>query len=100
MPPVHHVWTIYLNTSDTKKSYAGYHSIGSRVQLSLGRPVVVVGGANGGGGNGGGGGGAIGKGAAITTQKVSHRNLNERETKELEMKMTLVDVDLAEKYGL
>jgi hypothetical protein len=96
LPPVHHVWTIYLNNDDEKKSYAGYHSIGSRVQLSLGRPVIV----GGAGGGGGGGGGAMGKGAAITTQKVSHRSLKEREKKDLEMKMTLVDVDLAEKYGL
>jgi len=34
------------------------------------------------------------------TSKVSHRNMKEVEKKELEMKMTLVDADLAEKYGL
>ena len=90
------MWTIYLNKEDDRKSYAGYHSIGSRVQLSLGRPVIV------------GGGGGMGTNtttttttaATTTTSRVLRRNLKEGETKELEMKMTLVDVDLAEKYGL
>ncbi len=88
LPPVHHVWTIYLNKEDDRKSYAGYHVIGSRVQLSLGRPVIV--------------GGGMGTNTTTTTptSKVLRRNLKEGEKTELEMKMTLVDVDLAEKYGL
>lgn len=93
LPPVHHVWTIYLNNNEdsgkpsSSSSYAGYHSIGSRVQLSLGRPVMA--------------GGMGDKSSNITaTSKVSHRNMKEVEKKELEMKMTLVDADLAEKYGL
>lgn len=90
LPPVHHVWTIYLNKEDDRNSYAGYHVIGSRVQLSLGRPVIV----------GGGGGMGTNTTTTTTTSKVLRRNLKEGEKTELEMKMTLVDVDLAEKYGL
>jgi hypothetical protein len=97
LPPVHHVWTIYLNNNEdggkplsSSSSYAGYHSIGSRVQLSLGRPVMA----------GGMGGKSSNITATTTTSKVSHRNMKEIEKKELEMKMTLVDADFAEKYGL
>ena len=36
-PPIQYVWMV-----DPTRKYAGYHSVGSRVQLSTGRPVVLV----------------------------------------------------------
>eukprot|EP00579_Thalassiosira_antarctica_P008264 CAMPEP_0201880896 /NCGR_PEP_ID=MMETSP0902-20130614/11371_1 /ASSEMBLY_ACC=CAM_ASM_000551 /TAXON_ID=420261 /ORGANISM="Thalassiosira antarctica, Strain CCMP982" /LENGTH=610 /DNA_ID=CAMNT_0048408997 /DNA_START=50 /DNA_END=1882 /DNA_ORIENTATION=+ len=84
-PPDHYVWII-----DPSKKYAGYHNVGSRVQLSTGRPIVVSGtprGAN---------------TAEMATDKsyVLHMTMKEEEKKNLEMKMAEVDMDLAEKYGM
>lgn len=85
VPPVHYVWTV-----DSSKTYVGYHCVGSRVQLSTGRPIVVSGtpyGAN---------------TAEIATNKsyILHKSMEVVEKKNLEIRMAEVDVDLAEKYGL
>ncbi|KAL3811944.1 hypothetical protein ACHAXA_007224 [Cyclostephanos tholiformis] len=74
-PPVHFVFTI--DPSPEGRGYVGYHPIGSRVQLSMGRPVVVHDGSN-----------------------VRRRGLNDEERRAFEMRTAEVHVDLAEKHGL
>lgn len=86
-PAVHYVWTI-----DPANKYAGYHSIGSRVQLSTGRPIVVSGAGR-----------SLGdKIAEMATDEsyVLHKAMKEEEKKDMDIKMAEVDLDLAEKYGL
>jgi hypothetical protein len=84
-PPVQYVWMI-----DPSKNYAGYHCVRSRVQLSTGRPIVVSGTPHG------------ASTAEMVTDKsfIFRRSLEEVEKKNLEMSMAVVDVDLAEKFGL
>lgn len=83
-PEVHYVWMI-----DPSKNYAGYHPVGSRVQLSTGRPINL---SN----------GNTSSGAEISTDRsiVSRRALEEDEKRDVEKRMAEVDVDLAEKYGM
>jgi len=86
-PAVHYVWTI-----DPANEYAGYHSIGSRVQLSTGRPIVVSGAGR-----------SLGdKITEMATDEsyVLHKAMKEEEKKDVETKMAEVDLDLAEKHGL
>ena len=84
-PPVHFVLIV-----DPSKNYVGYHPIGSRVQLSTGRPVVLPGGSKG------------GLDSEIPTDKsvIARRTMESDETKDIEKRMAEVDVDLAEKHGL
>lgn len=85
-PPVQYAWTI-----DPSRNYAGYHFVGSRVQLSTGRPIVLTGAS---------------MGAKNTAEMetdmsyVMHKSMGGEEKKDLEMKMAEVDVDLADKYGM
>ncbi|KAL7467085.1 hypothetical protein ACHAXS_007354 [Conticribra weissflogii] len=85
-PAVHFVWRV-----DLKGNYVGYHPVGSRIQLSTGRPVVLS--------ESGGKGGAISR---ISTDKstITRRPMDDNEKKAAEQKIAEVDVDLAEKYGL
>lgn len=74
LPPVHYVWTI-----DAARGHVGYHAVGSRVQLSTGRPVDVS------------------RNSVATESDVLHRDLGAEERKRLEISMAEVDMDLAEK---
>jgi hypothetical protein len=74
-PPVHYVFTI--DPSPGGGGYVGYHPIGSRVQLSMGRPVLVH-----------------------DERNVRRRDLDDDERRALEVRTAEVDVDLAEKHGL
>jgi RNA polymerase II-associated factor 1 len=86
-PPVHYVFTIDPSSppgsggGGGRGGYVGYHPIRSRVQLSMGRPVVAS--------DGGGGG-----------SDVRRRDLDDEERRALEVRTAEVDVDLAEKHGL
>ncbi|KAL7529790.1 hypothetical protein ACHAXR_003155 [Thalassiosira sp. AJA248-18] len=84
-PPVQYAWMV-----DPSKKYAGYHCVGSRVQLSTGRPIVVSGTLN----------RAITSELATDECIILHRSIEEEEKKSVEMRKAEVDVDLAEKYGL
>ncbi|KAL9189939.1 hypothetical protein ACHAXT_009614 [Thalassiosira profunda] len=84
-PHVQYVWIV-----DPAGGHAGYHAVGSRVQLSTGRPVVV--GRAAGGGEGG--------EAAANRSYVAHRALGAEERKAMEVRRAAVDVDLAAKHGL
>eukprot|EP00571_Detonula_confervacea_P006795 CAMPEP_0172315734 /NCGR_PEP_ID=MMETSP1058-20130122/26109_1 /TAXON_ID=83371 /ORGANISM="Detonula confervacea, Strain CCMP 353" /LENGTH=613 /DNA_ID=CAMNT_0013029885 /DNA_START=27 /DNA_END=1868 /DNA_ORIENTATION=+ len=85
VPPVHYVWMV-----DSSKKYVGYHCVGSRVQLSTGRPIVASGTHY----------GANTAEMATDTSYILHRSMEADEKKNLEIRMAEVDVDLAEKYGL
>mmetsp|Transcript_43821 Transcript_43821/g.92133 ORF Transcript_43821/g.92133 Transcript_43821/m.92133 type:complete len:641 (+) Transcript_43821:85-2007(+) len=82
VPPAHYIWVV-----DPTKEYAGYYSIGSRVQLSTGRPVLT-------------GNKAHGAGTARDKIIVSRATMEEEDKRSMEMRMSEVDLDLAEKYGL
>jgi RNA polymerase II-associated factor 1 len=84
-PHVHFVLVV-----DPNKNYVGYHPVGSRVQLSTGRPVVLAGTSRGGNDSG------------IATDKsvILRRVMESEEKKDVEKRMAEVDIDLAEKYGL
>jgi hypothetical protein len=88
-PQVHYVWMV-----DPSKKYVGYHPVGSRVQLSTGRPIIQAGGNN-------------NKTQRHEDEKVVtnesiifRRAIEVDERKEMEKRMAEVDVDMAEKYGL
>jgi hypothetical protein len=82
-PAVHFVLIV-----DPAKKYVGYHPVGSRVQLSTGRPVVLA--------------GTSGGNAETATDKsrILRRVMEKDEKTEVEKRMAEVDIDLAEKYGL
>lgn len=88
-PQVHYVWMV-----DPSKKYVGYHPVGSRVQLSTGRPIVQAGGS--------GGTSRYGSGEVVVTNEslVYRRGMDVDERKDMEKRMAEVDVDMAEKYGL
>ena len=93
-PQVHYVWMV-----DPSKKYVGYHPVGSRVQLSTGRPIIQAGGNNNKTQRHGGGGGEDEK--LVTNESIIFRRAIEvDERKEMEKRMAEVDVDMAEKYGL
>lgn len=86
-PPVHYVWTV-----DPARGRVGYRPVGSRVQLSTGRPIVVRG---------------VGRSLGDKTTEVAtdesfirRRAMTEEERREVDTKTAEVDLDLAEKYGL
>ena len=83
VPPVHYVLVI-----DPSKRTVGYHSVGSRVHLSTGRPIVATGTVH------------IVDAAEMTNDKtfISRRTLGAGEKKHLERRIAEVDMDLAEKY--
>ncbi|KAL3802246.1 hypothetical protein HJC23_001790 [Cyclotella cryptica] len=85
-PPVHFILVV-----DPNKPYVGYHPVGSRVQLSTGRPVVLSGVSSSSASN-----------SEIATDKsiIMRREMESEERKDIENKAAEVDVDLAEKYGL
>mmetsp|Transcript_848 Transcript_848/g.1531 ORF Transcript_848/g.1531 Transcript_848/m.1531 type:complete len:637 (-) Transcript_848:165-2075(-) len=85
-PAVHFVWRVDFNGN-----YVGYHPVGSRIQLSTGRPVVLSERGSKGGDS-----------SDILTDKstVTRRSMDENERKVVEQKIAEVDIDLAEKYGL
>jgi hypothetical protein len=91
-PQVHYVWIV-----DPSKKYVGYHPVGSRVQLSMGRPIVQAGGSI-----------TTPRGARTTptdelatNESIIFRRIMEvDERKDMEKRMAEVDVDMAEKYGL
>ena len=100
-PQVHYVWMV-----DPSKKYVGYHPVGSRVQLSTGRPIDQ----------------AAGNGSTSSSRRhgpkktddddddevvvvtnesiIYRRGMEVDERKEMEKRMAEVDVDMAEKYGL
>ena len=84
-PPVHFVLVV-----DPNRNYVGYHPVGSRVQLSTGRPVVLAGTSQG------------GNDTEIATDKslILRREMESEEKKDIEKRMAEIDVDLAEKYGM
>ena len=82
-PAVHYVWTI-----DPKCDYVGYHPIGSRVQLSMGRPpsaIVAQGGS--------------GYSNLENGRIIVRRDIDEDESKAFEIRTAEVDIELAEKHG-
>jgi len=87
-PAVHYVWTI-----DPKCNYVGYHPIGSRVQLSMGRPPSAIV-AQGGRRQGGRGNSNLENGRIIV-----RRDIDEDESKAFEIRTAEVDIELAEKHG-
>lgn len=90
-PAVH-----FLLSVDPTKRYVGYHPVGSRIQLSTGRPVVLA-------GSGGGGGGNVGnKDSEIATDKtyIERRDMESEEKQDVEKRSAEVDIDLAKKYGM
>lgn len=87
-PAVHYVWTI-----DPKCNYVGYHPIGSRVQLSMGRPPSATV-AQGGRRQGGRGNSNLENGRIIV-----RRDIDEDESKAFEIRTAEVDIELAEKHG-
>lgn len=91
-PPVHFVLTV-----DPTKKYVGYHPVGSRVQLSTGRPVVLTGSKLARNNNSN-----TASNAEIATDKslILRRAMELEEKKDMEKRMAEVDVDMAEKYGL
>ena len=96
-PQVHYVWMV-----DPSKKYVGYHPVGSRVQLSTGRPIIQAGGNNNKTQRHGGGGGGGGENEKVVTNEsiIFRRAIEVDERKEMEKRMAEVDVDMAEKYGL
>jgi RNA polymerase II-associated factor 1 len=89
-PQVHYVWMI-----DPSKKYVGYHPVGSRVQLSTGRPIVLAAAAGGSKHN------MDNDATVVTNESIIYRRAMEiDEKKEVEKRMAEVDVDMAEKYGL
>jgi RNA polymerase II-associated factor 1 len=91
-PAVHYVWTI-----DPKCNYVGYHPIGSRVQLSMGRPpsaMIDQGSRRQGGGGRGRGTSNLENGCIIV-----RRDIDEDERKAFEIRTAEVDIELAEKHG-
>ena len=92
-PQVHYVWMV-----DPSKKYVGYHPVGSRVQLSTGRPIIQAGGNNNKTQRHGGG----GEDEKVVTNEsiIFRRAIEVDERKEMEKRMAEVDVDMAEKYGL
>mmetsp|Transcript_20266 Transcript_20266/g.33345 ORF Transcript_20266/g.33345 Transcript_20266/m.33345 type:complete len:684 (+) Transcript_20266:40-2091(+) len=85
-PHVHYVWMI-----DPSKKYVGYHPVGSRVQLSTGRPI---------GGTSRYGSKETDEGVGTTESLIYRRGMDVDERKDMEKRMAEVDVDMAEKYGL
>ncbi|KAL7521019.1 hypothetical protein ACHAWX_005714 [Stephanocyclus meneghinianus] len=85
-PPVHFILVV-----DPNKPYVGYHPVGSRVQLSTGRPVVLSGLQS-----------SSENKSEIDTDKsiITRREMEREEREDIEKKAAEVDVDLAEKYGL
>ena len=84
-PPVHFVLVV-----DPNRNYVGYHPVGSRVQLSTGRPVVLPGTSQG------------GNDTEIATDKthILRRAMESDEKKDIEKRMAEIDVDMAEKHGM
>jgi len=91
-PQVHYVWMV-----DPSKKYVGYHPVGSRVQLSTGRPIVQDGGASRYDSKQ-----AQAEDEVVVTNEslIYRRGMNVDERKDMEKRMAEVDVDMAEKYGL
>jgi len=89
-PQVHYVWMV-----DPSKKYVGYHPVGSRVQLSTGRPIVQAGGGTSRYGS-------KQKDEVVVTNEslIYRRGMDVNERKDMEKRMAEVDVDMAEKYGL
>jgi hypothetical protein len=86
-PHVHYVWSV-----DPSKNYVGYHPVGSRVQLSTGRPI---------GGTSRYGSKQTDEGALGTNESLIYRRgMDVDERQDMEKRMAEVDVDMAEKYGL
>lgn len=86
-PQVHYVWMI-----DPSKKYVGYHPVGSRVQLSTGRPIVQATSKNKMENN---------DAAVVTNESIIYRRAMEvDERQDMEKRMAEVDVDMADKYGL
>eukprot|EP00986_Skeletonema_menzelii_P007733 scaffold3064_cov96-Skeletonema_menzelii.AAC.2 len=76
---------------DPSKKYVGYHPVGSRVQLSTGRPI---------GGTSRYGSKETDEGVGTTESLIYRRGMDVDERKDMEKRMAEVDVDMAEKYGL
>ena len=75
---------------DPSKKYVGYHPVGSRVQLSTGRPIVQAGTSH----------GARTDEVATHESIIFRRGMEVDERKDMEKRMAEVDLDMAEKYGL
>ena len=85
-PQVHYVLSV-----DPSKSYVGYHPVGSRVQLSTGRPIVQSGGRFG---------SKADEVSTATESLIYRRRMEVGERQDMEKKMAEIDMDMAEKYGL